>query len=611
MLILARFSSDVKPQKAISPAPAPIGRFWPSSPQDHAPLLPYPNPAFPFKLSSMLRRVLLFWLILMPLVCLAAPSPNIILITLDSAPADRVGFMGGKRPTPNLDSLAKQGIVFERAYAQSPMTTISAATILTGTYPQTHQVTELGSPLGVSLPYLPALLRARNYRTAGFVGTIELDPKAGFAPGFDRGFGTFTGIHAFRGGEADYKILGRHGAQTVSGALQWLTANPNGPFFLWIHIYIPGGFSALTYDNNVTLTDVAVGQLLTVLRMRKLVDDAAIIVTATHGEGLGAHGEDTHGVFLYDETIHVPLLVKLPQNQLAAKRVPARVRLLDIAPTILEIAGAAVPSQMEGQSLLRIAKTTPTADQAVYSRTDFPHWAFGWSPLESWRVGKYLYVRAPKPELYDLSADPAAAHNLAPSSKATLDTIAAQLDAFDQHFKGGSKSEAGLTTTEMQKLASLGYVGIQKPSGASTTVAGTDPKDGIDSANKVQAAIMLIQNGEPAKAVPALQALANSLPTSYLAQYALGVAYAHTQQYPKAVEALHKAIQLQPDAPWSHFYMGTSLLKTGDFKTAVVHLEIASTRLPEFGEAHKALADAYDHLGRKDDAQRERARSGK
>ena len=205
----------------------------------------------------------------------------------------------------------------------------------------------------------------------------------------------------------------------------------------------------------------------------------SIVVVADHGDSLGAHGEDTHGIFLYDETIHVPLLVKLPQDAMAGKRVNGRVRLVDIAPTVLETARIAVPSQMQGQSLLRIAKASTDADQPAYARSDFPQQAFGWSPLESWRAGKYLYIRAPQPELYDLSADPKATRNLAQSSSAVLQTLAAQLKAFDDHLgnEAGKSGGSTLTSSEVQKLASLGYVGLQKStSGVDAAVSGTDPK---------------------------------------------------------------------------------------------------------------------------------------
>src|SRR4029077_14249155 len=279
--------------------------------------------------------------------------------------------------------------------------------------------------------------------------------------------------------------------QVVTSAAAWLTHNTQAPFFLWIQI--DPRLAAASYDVGIAAADTAIGKLLAIFRQQKLDATTAIVVTASQGESLGAHGEETHGIFLYDETIHIPLVVRLPEAHPAAKRVAARVtskvRLVDIAPTLLEIAAIPVPSQMQGQSLLRIAKSTSSGsagDQPVYSRSDLPQRGFGWSPLESWRAGKYLYIRAPKPELYDVAADPGAAHNLAQSSKATLDTIAAQLDSFDRHFSGeAAKSSAELSSSEMQKLASLGYVGLQKSSGAAATVAGTDPKDKIAIANKV------------------------------------------------------------------------------------------------------------------------------
>src|SRR5262249_41350300 len=247
------------------------------------------------------------------------------------------------------------------------------------------------------------------------------------------------------------------------------------------------------------------------LHSQKLYDDAAILVAADHGESLGVHGEQSHGIFLYDETIQVPLLLKLPQNQMAAKRVSSKVALLNVAPTILEVAGVPVPSQMQGQSLLRIAKQPTATDQPVYSRTDFPQRGFGWSSLESWRAGKYLYIRAPKAELYDMAADAGATRNLATSSKATADTIAGQLDAFDRHFTAG-KTGPELSSSEMQNLASLGYVGLQKSGGSAQAATGTDPKDVIATANKVLDAMDSIDNGEPEKVSAALDPIVGSQP---------------------------------------------------------------------------------------------------
>ncbi len=520
-----------------------------------------------------------------------------------------MGFLGAKTSvTPNLDGLARQSMVFERAYSQAPLTVVSHATILSGTYPQTHRVSEFGARPVPTLPFIPDLLQARGYRTAAFVGSVALDPKNGLAPGFDRGFTLYdAGFHPPERGPGKNSSVDRPAAQVVARANAWLARNPKGPFFLWVHL--DAIQSAISYNAAVAAADQAVGKLVAALRAGELYDDALIVIASDHGESLGAHGEEAHGVFLYDETIHIPLLLKLPQNQRAGRRVTARARLVDVAPTILEIAGVPIPSQMQGQSLLRIAKAS--ADQPVYSISNFPQQAFGWSALESWRAGKYLYIRAPKPELYELSSDPAATRNLAQTSKATLETIAGQLDAFDRRFSDPANAFGGadLTSSEMQKLASLGYVGLQKSTAPVSAPSGIDPKDGIATANKILSALALLKEGRPEKAVAVVQPVLAAGPKMYLAQFVMGAALAQLQQYPQAIEHLRHAIELQPDSTWAHYEMGSALLKTGDSKTAIVHLEIASSRLPDFAEAHSRLAEAYEHLGRAEDAKRERSKS--
>jgi len=568
----------------------------------------------------------------------AASKPNLVLITLVATRADRMGFLGGKGAhTPNLDRLAAESIVFEHAYAQAPGTVVSHAIILSGAYPQSTGMSEIGGTLSSSLPYLPDLLKTQAYRTAAFVSSIDLDSKNGLAQGFDRGFQTYdvgvrppsvgTGASpvqakrslAANGGQRSSPVQ-RNPDQLMTSAAAWLTRNAQAPFFLWIQI--DPHAAAAHYDAGIAAADTAIGKLLAILHQQKLDATTAIVVAASQGESLGAHGEETHGIFLYDETIHIPLIVRLPEANPAAKRVPARVtgkvRLVDIAPTLLEIAAIPVPSQMQGQSLLRIAKSTSSGssgDQPVYSRSDLPQRGFGWSPLESWRAGKYLYVRAPKPELYDVAADPGAAHNLAQTSKATLDTMAAQLDNFDRHFSGeAGKSSAELSSSEMQKLASLGYVGLQKSSAAAAAVSGTDPKDKIATANKVIEATLALGQSKPdlaiARAIATLEPIVSGDPNLYLAQYTLGVALARKAQYTEAARHLHKAIELQPDSAWAHYEIGAAFVKTGDFKTAIVHLEIATGRLPAFAPAHISLAEAYEHIGRTEDAKRERSKSG-
>src|SRR5579864_4926292 len=256
-----------------------------------------------------------------------AEPANVILITLDTTRADRMGFLGSSRGlTPNLDALARQSAVFLRAYCQVPLTTPSHAAILTGTYPQFNHVSDLGSPLAEDLPYLPDILHKHGYRTAAFVGSQVLDPKSATAPGFDRGFDTYDAPFHFRSeGEDRYDSVERRGMAVVDSASAWLDQHPQGPFFLWLHFYDPhdpydppppfkAQYSASPYDGEIAYMDSAIGKLLTTLRSRGLYDQTVIVVVADHGEAFGEHGEWSHGLFLYDETIHVPLVIKLPAN---------------------------------------------------------------------------------------------------------------------------------------------------------------------------------------------------------------------------------------------------------------------------------------------------------
>jgi len=535
-------------------------------------------------------------LLAIPVDSWCAAKPNIVLVTMDAVRTDRMGFLGAHAGlTPNLDGIAHDSIVFTQAYSQSPLTIASHATILTGTYPQTHRASEFSVPLPAALPYVPELLHQAGYKTAAFVGSIDLDPHAGSVQGYDRGFDVYdAGFHRPQLGASRYQSIARHDEDVVARAIQWIFATKQRPFFVWINLH-DSDTTAAAYDQSVATADGAMGKLLTSLREHSINDDTIVLVASAFGQSLGRHGEDAHGMFLYDETIHVPLLLKLPTKQSAAKQVKNRARLIDIAPTLLEQAGIPVPSQMQGQSLARIAQSSSQAEQPGYSRSDFPSQNFGCSAIESWRAGKYLYVRAPRPELYDLSTDPGATHNLAQSSKATLETLASQLQSFDARLGNDSSksSGAGLTSSEMQKLSSLGYVGLQQSgSGVNAASVGSDPKDAISAANHIIAAVHDLEDGKPEKAIPLLKQVLASQPNAYQAEYAMGEALFQQQHYRDAIPYLHKAIELQPDSAWAHYIMGFTLMKTGDYKTATVHLEIAAGRLPGFATAHLALTEA-------------------
>src|SRR6202158_344139 len=572
-------------------------------------------------MSLTRQLVCIVWLGASTLAAPAAP-PNVILITLDTVRADRMGFLGSKLGlTPNLDALARESVVFTHAYSQVPLTAPSHATILTGTYPQFHQVNDFQVPLAPELPYAPAILRAHGYRTAAFVGAMVLDPHAGFARGFDRGFDTFdAGFHQARPGEDRYHSTERRGGEVVAHALAWLNQHPRSPFFMWLHLYdahdpydppepYKSKYAAAPYDSEIAYADSALGKFLSDLRTRGIYDGALIAVMADHGEALGEHGEDTHGFFLYDETIHVPLLIKLPGAASTGKKIENQVGLVDVLPTILQAVKIPVPPEVQGESLLGMLMPKPvpaertgtsstldaSADRPAYAETDYPQRAYGWSPLRALRTGKYLYIKAPRQELYDQSADPKAEHDLSSASTAVAGTLAAQLDAFRQKTSSSREVPASIVDPEaQQKLAALGYVASNgNASSSGTKDSGADPKDKIEIVSLTNQANFLMEDQRYQEAVPVLQRLIAMEPEASRPYVQLGQALIMLKDFPKAVPALRKIVAARPDLTISHFQLGMALLASEDIAGAVPELEIAVARDPRWERARLMLATAY------------------
>jgi arylsulfatase A-like enzyme/Tfp pilus assembly protein PilF len=585
---------------------------------------------------SFLRRSLLLLVAGSSLLAYAVP-PNIVLITLDTTRADRMGFLGSTRGlTPNLDGLAREAVVFTHAYSQVPLTTASHATILTGTYPQFHKVNDAGVALAKSVPYAPAILRAAGYQTAAFVGAVILDPTAG-APGFGRGFDTYdAGFRTRNAGESRYSTLERRGSEVVAHALAWIDKHPRGPFFVWIHLYDPHapydppepfrGKYANAYDGEIAYLDSVVGKLLEQLRAKKLYDGALVAVMADHGEALGEHGERGHGIFLYDPTIHVPLVIKLPGSHSAGERVDARVGLVDVLPTLLQATGVAVPKSVQGESLLGLmsqkqragalstvaqGRSAPpeqaAAERPAYAETDYPQRAFGWSPLRALRSGKYLFVSAPKAELYDQTSDAAEEHDLAASSSAVAGTLAAQLDKFRQQTRSSlTAPSSSLSPDQEEKLRALGYVsGGGDHKGGGTEAAGADPKDKIEIANLMTEANLLVEEDQYQQAIAKFQQVVAKDAGVWSAYSALGAAWTSVGNLAQAVPALRKAVELRPESVTAHYGLGMALFQTGDLKSAAPEFEAAVGGAPESADMHYSLASVYVRINRFADAKKE------
>ncbi len=551
----------------------------------------------------------------------APRHPNIILITLDTTRADRMDFLGSERGlTPNLDVLARQGIVFSRAYSHVPLTTASHTTILTGTYPQFNHVNDFGVPLSPRLPYLPDLLHHQGYHTAAFVGSLVLDPLDGTAPGFDRGFDVYDAGFRLRARGADrYKTVERRGGEVVNHALAWLSQNHSGPFFVWVHLYdahdpydppepYKTRYKSQPYDGEIAYADSAVGKLLDTLREHGLYDGTLIAVMADHGESLGAHGENTHGVFLYDETLHVPLLFKLPASRNAGTRVDTRAGLVDVMPTILQVAGLSVPSEVQGEDLLasRGRQDAGATDRPAYAETDYPHRAFGWSSLRALRTGKYVYIQSPDRELYNQEADPQEVKNLATDSKAVAGTLDAQLDAFRKKTSQSLVELAKPDPEQIKKLQALGYVASEESKAdTNTAVTGIDPKSRIEVSNLLHDAMFDVEDGRYTEAVPRLERVLKDQPGMAIAEMQLGKAQASLKNYDQALPHLQAAAKALPDVGMVHYELGLALFETGDWKAAAPEFEIAVARAPRWADAHFSLASVYARIDRVPEAMTE------
>lgn len=544
--------------------------------------------------------------------------PNIILITLDTTRADRMGFLGSaKGLTPHLDRLARGGAVFTKAYSQVPLTTASHASILTGTYPQYNHVNDFGVPLATGLPYLPELLHQSGYRTGAFVGSLILDPSGGTAPGFDRGFDIYdAGFHIKRPGDDRYQSIERRAGDVVAHAITWLRQQEGGaPFFLWVHLYDPhdpydppepykSKWASQPYEGEIAYADAMVGKLFDLLRERGLYDKSAIAVMADHGEAFGEHGERTHGIFLYDETIHVPLVIKLPGGTAASgMRIDSQVALVDVMPTLLSVAGVPVPKEVQGQSLLipisgSAKKDTAPADRPIYSETDYPFRAFKWSSLRALRTGKYLAIEAPQPELYDRSSDPFALRNIAGSARAVADTLVSQLQDFRRKTASDVASAAKLDPEQAQKLAALGYASGEGGILREGRVEGTDPKQRIEVANLMHDGMMDVEQGRYPEAVANLQRVLEAEPNVPVAYIQLGTAYTRLKDYEKALPVLRKAVELKADNAMAQYELGLALFETGNWKEAAPQFEAAVEKAPKWADAQFSLASVYARIDR-------------
>src|SRR6266849_3756759 len=507
---------------------------------------------------------------------------DVFLITIDTLRADHVHCYGYNRiRTPALDQIAKEGVRFAQAFTPSPITNSSHTSILTGLLPSSHGVSDFGVPLAATHPALAELLMKRGYRTAAFIGAVILDSKS-LAPGLDRGFEFYDNFPEHMTTNSRWGRLERRGMEVERHAESWLNAHPTGPHFVWVHFYDPHDpyeppppyadiYTDRLYDGEIAYADSALGHFLAFLKKHGWYDAALIVVVGDHGEGLGEHHEDTHGIFLYDSTTHVPLLVKLPEQREAGRTVEAQVRTTDIMPSILEVLGVLAPARLDGESLGPFLTGTGAAPRTVFGETDYPL-RFGWAPLRSVRKEGLKFIEAPKPELYDLPSDPNELQNhYVPWDPRVqkLRKIPAELSA--KSPAPAKTSPATVSAGTIDELHALGYLG-SADAGSATDVPEPsllpDPKDKIEEQNLLHTAMMASEDGKTDKARAALEKVLQLDERSVLALSQLGRLEMSSGNYAKAAGYLRRAHAAHPDDAAAAFEYGRALELSGDLPGA-------------------------------------------
>ena len=526
--------------------------------------------------SSVGHVLLLAGLVLIPCGCRQTnlPRPNILIITVDTLRADRVGcygYPGGL--TPNVDALAKDAIVFERAVAQVPLTLPSHTAIFTGTYPFHNGVQDFtAQPLSDRFRTLAESLKDHGYATGAVVSSFVLDRSWGLGRGFESYDDAFAGQEFL---ERNIGLVERRAEDSVNHALSWLESHHNQPFFLWLHLYDPHSpynppepfstkYAKQLYDGEIAYADSQLGRLFSWLKESPngLYDNTLIVFLSDHGESLGEHGEKEHGFFVYDSTVRVPLLLKPPKKAgFAAQRVADAVETIQVGPTVLDLAGVEDPIQKQFQaaSLVPLMNGKPHAPQRpAYSETFYPLNSFGWSPLRSVQTARYQYIEAPKPELYDHQTDVAENNNLAARDAIVAASLGTQLNQLLASYPAAATSSGTNASPEvLEKLRSLGYVAYRAPAAAGSKLA--DPKDKLPAFQDVLRATDLIQLGNFAEARSVLSSLQRKEPQLYLIPFLMGEAASHEAQWKEAEKNFGRAAALNPGFEQARMGLARSL----------------------------------------------------
>ncbi len=542
--------------------------------------------------------------------CQSQRPLNLVLVTIDTLRADRLGCYGNSKiETPNLDKLAQAGTLFENAVTHAPLTAPSHASMFTGMYPTAHKVRDTGGfVLQEQQTTLAETLQQQGWDTAAFVGASVLKKSFGFA----QGFAVYDDQMPKPGAAGETgEFPERRAGETVDRAIQWLGAQSDKPFFLWVHLFDPHSpydpptpfrqkYDGKLYDGEVAYTDQQLGRLFESVGKKSLPENTVIAVLSDHGESLADHGEFTHGVFLYDSTLRIAFLMSGPGVP-KGLRVKQQARTVDLMPTLLEVMGLKPLPGMQGASLVPVFTGKETPASFSYAETLFSKLNMGWSELRAIRTNRWKYIRAPKPELYDLATDPGESSNVI----AIHPVEAQELESKLRSIIGASEKveTAPVDRRTMDQLRSLGYLGGGSQGAQELTGKGIDPKDRVDIL-KLLFAISPDSRVPPAQRVDHLRQALRADPTNPTVYYHFGLEYANAGNHTAALELYRQGIRNGVRTAWLYSRLGSLLLRQGKKNEAIASFEKASQLNPADSESLNDLALAYLESGRLGDAER-------
>ncbi len=540
--------------------------------------------------------------------------PNVILITIDTLRADRLGCYGYRQvQTPNIDALAVDGIRIRTTVAQVPLTLPSHATILTGAYPMFHGVRDnVGYRLDNAKTTLAEMLKPYGYHSAAFVGAYVLNSRFGLNQGFDRYDDQIQGAKK-EGGIVNLNEIERRAGEVIDRTIAWLDVSARGPFLAWVHLFDPHDpydppapfrtvYSARPYDGEIAYVDEQVGRLVSFLKSRKLYDDSLLVVVSDHGEAFGEHREFTHGYYVYDTTLLVPLIVKLPRQAHKGRVVERQVRTIDIVPTILQVVEIARPPDVQGSGMLGLMLGRPVQwPREAYAETYYPL-QFGWSPLRSLRQEEIKYIAAPKPELYDLTRDAGETSNGIARNAALAGSLKSRLAELEAAFSDKSPAKQSAVTLkpdELERLAALSYVG-----GAVRGLAFTsgfaelpDPKDKLPLYVLMSEAGQSAARGDCSAATRTLRQVVDQDPSVAAAWLLMGRCYYNREDYSAAREAFEKLLRLNPQNLAAQFFAAACDFYQDRLERAEAGMRKVIEQDPEYSHAHKYLGFIHQSRG--------------